>query len=269
MSSSTAGEIALGLGVFAFSGAAFYVVQSVFNMASTIQNRYLDILPYTASSGDGQVIIHQDPNVYSDAKTIIPSDNERTGIEFSYSFYLVVNEATFDNEGTDSLKCVFYKGNDNNPWPLLSPGVFIRNTTNTLRIILGSFNDAYKHIDIENIPIKKWFHVVLNYKKSALEVYINGKLVNKMTYEDALPYNNYGNINIFTTITKRVNLPNNRNIDFKGPIDGKISNLTYTRYALSFTEIQKLFNRGPSNTSKAAANVELPPYLADSWWTNQ
>lgn len=268
MSSSVAGEIALGVGVFAFAGAAFYVAQSVFNMASTIQNRYLDILPYTASSEDGQVIIYQDPKVYSDAKTIIPSDNERTGIEFSYSCYLVVNETTFDSTGNDTLKCVFYKGNDNNPWPLLSPGVFVRNTTNTLRIILGSFGDAYKHIDIENIPVKKWFHLVLNYKKSALEIYVNGKLVNKMSYDDALPYNNYGNINIFSSKTKTVNLQN-RSINFNGSINGKISNLTYTRYALSFSEIQKLFNKGPSNTTKAAANVELPPYLASDWWVNQ
>jgi len=267
--SSVAGEIALGLGITALAGAAFYVVQSVFNMASTVQNRYLNVLPYTASSEDGQVIIYQDPKVYSDAKTIIPSDNERTGIEFSYSFYLVVYEPTFDNTGNDTLKCVFYKGNDNNPWPLLSPGVFVKNTTNTLRIVLGSFNDPYKHIDVENIPIKKWFHVVLNYKKSALEVYVNGRLVNKIIYEDALPYNNYGNINIFSSATKSVHLPNNKTISFNGSINGKISNLTYTRYALSFTEIQQLFNKGPSNTTKAAANVELPPYLADSWWTNQ
>jgi hypothetical protein len=267
-SSNFPGEIALGVGVVAVAGAAFYVSQSAFNMVSTVKNRYLNILDYTASSEDGKLTVYQDPVLYKDAKTVLPSDNERTGTEFSYSFYLVVNEGTFDS-GADNLNCVFYKGNDNNPWPLLSPGVFVKGDKNTLRIVFGSFNDPYKHIDIENIPIKKWFHVVLNYKKSALEVYINGKLVNKMLFDDALPYSNYSNINIFSNKSATITLPNSKIITFNGSVNGKLSNLIYTRYALSFTEIQDIFNKGPSTSTKAAINNELPPYLADSWWTSQ
>jgi hypothetical protein len=268
-SSNISGDIALGVGVFAVAGAAFYVAQSVFNMASTIRNRYLEVVPYTANSEDGQVIVQQNPIAYTDAKTITPSDNERTGIEFAYSFYLLINEGTFDNNGADTLKSVFYKGNDNKPWPLLSPGVFVRNTKNTLRVVMGSFSDAYKHIDIENIPVKKWFHVVLNYKNSALEVYVNGKLVNKLLFDDALPYNNYSNVILFSSAKMPISLPNNQNITFDGPIQGKVSNLTYTRYALSFTEIQQLYNKGVSNMTKAEINNEIPPYLADSWWINR
>ena len=269
-STNFSGEIALGVGIFAAAGAAFYVAQSVFNMASTIRNRYLEVLPYTANSEDGQVIVQQNPIAYKeDAKTITPSDNERTGIEFAYSFYILVNEGTFDNNGADTLKSVFYKGNDNKPWPLLSPGVFVRNTKNTLRIVMGSFSNAYNYIDIENIPIKKWFHVILNYKNSALEIYVNAKLVNKMLFDDALPYNNYSNINIFSSAKMPISLPNNQSITFDGPIQGKISNLIYTRYGLSFTEIQQLYSRGVSNMTKAEVNNEIPPYLADSWWVNQ
>ena len=259
-SSNFPGEIALGVGVFALAGAAFYTVQSVFNMATTIQNRYLELMPYTASS-DKQEVIKQSGTA---AKQILPSDNERTGIEFAYSFYLLVNEATFDGE--DKLHNVFYKGHDNNPWPLLSPGVFVTGNSNTLRIIYSSFNDAYKHIDIENIPVGKWFHIVLNYQKNALEVHVNGKLVKKLSFEDALPYSNFGNINIFSNAIKTANLPNNRNIRFDGAITGKLSNLIYTRYALSFKEIKAFYDKGPSNTTRVVSNDELPPYLADSWW---
>lgn len=261
-SSNFPGEIALGLGVITITGAAFYIVQSVFNMANTIQNRHLELLPYTQSSEKSTII----PQLGTTAKQILPSDNERTGTEFAYSFYLIVNETTFDGE--DTLRCVFYKGNDNNPWPLLSPGVFIKGDSNTLRIVYGNFNDAYKHIDIENIPVNKWFHVVLNYQKNALEVHINSKLVKKLSFEDALPYNNFGNINIFNNAKKTVNLKNtnNNNIRFNGSITGKLSNLVYTRYALSFKEIKSFYDKGPSSNTKAVANDELPPYLADSWW---
>jgi hypothetical protein len=262
-SSNFPGEIALGLGIVTLTGAAFYTVQSVFNMATTIQNRYLELLPYTLSS-DKQEIIQQDPSTFTDAKTILPSENERTGTEFSYSFYLLVNEGTFDGE--DNLHSVFFKGNDNNPWPLLSPGVFVKGNSNTLRIIYGSFSDAYNHIDIENIPVGKWFHVVLNYQKNALEVHINGRLVKKLSFENALPYNNFGNINIFSNSVKTVNLPNNRNVRFNGAITGKLSSLIYTRYALSFKEIKEFYDKGPSSSTKVVSSDELPPYLADSWW---
>lgn len=257
------GEIVLGIGVFALAGAAFYSAQSVFNMATTLQSRYLELIPYTITS-DKQQTIPQDSTKYSNAKPILPSDNERTGIEFSYSFYLLVNENTF--EGQDTLHSVFYKGHENKPWPLLSPGVFVKGDSNTLRVVLGSFSDAYKYIDIENIPINKWFHVVLNYQKNALEVHINGKMVKKLSFEDALPYMNYGNINIFNNSVQTINLPNNRNIRFNGSINGKLSNLIYTRYALSFSEIKSLYEKGPSSTTQVVTNDQLPPYLADSWW---
>jgi hypothetical protein len=261
-SSNFPGEIALGLGIVTLAGATFYTVQSVFNMATTVQNRYLELLPYTLNSEKSEIIV-QDP-LKKDSKIVLPSENERTGMEFAYSFYLLVNENTFNGE--DNLHCVFYKGNNNYPWPLLSPGVFVLGNTNTLRVIYGSFNDAYKHIDIENIPVGKWFHVVLNYQKDALEVHINGKLVKKLLFDDALPYNNFANINVFNNAERTINLPNSRIIRFKGSITGKISNLIYTRYALSFKEIKLFHDKGPSNNTKVISNDELPPYLADSWW---
>jgi len=261
------GEIGLGIGIVILTGVAFYVIQSVFNMAETVQNRYVEILPYTVNSEDKQIIIQQDSNKYSDAKPILSSDNERTGIEFAYSFWLAVNESTFD--GSDVLHNVFYKGYDNNPWPLMSPGVFIKGDTNTMRIVFGNYTDPYNHIDIENIPVNKWFHVVLNFQKLSLEVHINGKMVNKLSFEKALPYSNYGNINIFNTITKTVTVPNNRIIAYKGAISGKLSNLIYTRYAVSYNEIQNFYNKGPSTVVKASSSVELPPYLSSDWYTSQ
>jgi hypothetical protein len=259
------GEIGLGLGTVILTGVAFYIVQSVFNMSQTVQNRYIDILPYTALSDDSQLIIQQDINTYPDAKPILASDNERTGIEFAYSFWVAVNETTFN--GQDVLRNVFYKGYDNNPWPLMAPGVFIKGDTNTMRIVYSSFSDSYNHIDIENIPVNKWFHVVLNFQKSALEIHINGKMVNKLPFESSLPYSNYGNINVFNNVTKTVNIPNNRVVAYQGSISGKISNLLYTRYAVSYNEIQTFYSKGPSTIVKTTSSTEKPPYLSSDWYT--
>ena len=262
-------EIALGLGIVLVTGASFYLVESVFSMSSTIKNRFVELLPYTASSEDKQIVLQQDTTKFPNAQPILPSDNERTGIEFSYSFYLLVNENTF--EGQDTLHNVFYKGYSNNPWPLQSPGVYIRGNVNTMRILLNSYKDPFAYVDIENIPVGKWFHVVLNYQNTALEIHINGRLTKKQTYTDSLPNLNYENITIFSNNVTTINRPNAKipNIQFKGSIFGKLSNLVYTRYAISYTEIQSLFKKGPSSITKSPMATETPPYFADSWWANQ
>ena len=262
-------EIALGLGIVLITGASFYIVESVLSMANTIQNRFIELLPYTASSEDKQLVLQQDTKKFSNAQPILPSDNEKTGIEFSYSFYLLVNENTF--EGQDTLHNVFYKGYSNNPWPLQSPGVYIRGNVNTMRIFVNSYKEPFSHIDIENIPVGKWFHVVLNYQNSALEVHVNGRLAKKQAYSDSLPYLNYENITIFSNNVTTINRPNaNPNsIRFNGSIYGKLSNLIYTRYALSYNEIQKLLKKGPSTITKSPMATETPPYFADSWWVNR
>jgi hypothetical protein len=260
-------EIAFGLGVTVLAGAAFYVVKSVFNMSTILQNRYLELVPNTIID-DAQVIVFQDAKTYSTAKTILPSVNERTGMEFSYSFFLSVDQNTFNN-GEEVLYSVFYKGYDNNPWPLLSPGVFIMGNNNTMRVIMSSLKEPYNYVDVENIPINKWFHVVLNYQNSALEVFINGKIVKKLYFNNALPYNNFQNINIFNKKTLTVNIPTGRNIRFQGSINGKISRLIYTRYALSVSEIQSLYKKGPSSIITTATPSVETSYLSDSWWVNQ
>lgn len=258
-------EIMLGLGIVLVTGASFFIMQSVFDMANTIQNRYVELIPRTVSSEDKQIVFEQDITKRADAKQILSSDNERTGMEFAYSFYLEVNENNFD--GTDNLHPVFYKGYPNSLWPLQSPGVFIKGDTNTMRIIMSSFSDPYNHVDVENIPIGKWFHVVLNFKKLALDVYVNGKIVKKLKFNDTLPYTNYQNLIVFPNNTPSdINRPNLPSIRYSTCVKGKLSNLIYTRYALSVREIQNFFSKGPSNIVATPKSTETPPYFADSWW---
>ena len=262
-------EIALGLGIVLLSGTTFFIIESVYNMATTLQNRFIQLLTTTASASDGQIILQQDTNKYTNAQPILPSDNERTGIEFSYSFYLLVNQLTF--EGQDTLHNVFYKGYPNNPWPLQSPGVYIRGNVNTMRILLNSYNNIFNYVDIENIPVGKWFHVVLNFQKLALEVHVNGRLAKKLPFSDSLPYINYENITIFSTIVSTKNMPTSTpsSVAFNGAINGKISNFVYTRYALSYNEIQTLYKQPPSQVTTTPVVSETPPYFADSWWAGQ
>jgi len=265
--SSIPGEIGLGFGIVVIAALFFFVVKMVFQSTSVLQKRFTELLPYTAIASSGKILLQQDINKDANALPILSSDNERTGIEFAYSLFLLVNEDTID--GTDTLKTVFYKGYDNGPWPLLAPGVFIRGNSNTMRVVYNSSTQPYNYIDVENIPIGKYFHVVLNYKSNALEIHINGRITKKLTFEGGVPYSNFSNVTIFgNTRDLTITRPTLPSIHFKGAINGQISNLMYTRYALSYGEINNLLSKGPSDVVKQKAN-EVPPYLADSWWADQ
>lgn len=264
---NVSGEVGISMVIVVLIGVTFYISQTVMKVSDTLQSRYIEVLPYTLSSEDKKLIIQQDISKDVNAKPILLSENERTGIEFAYSFYLYILEKTFE-KGTKTLKSVFYKGYDDKPWPLLAPGVFMLGSTNTMRIVFNSYDNAYNYVDIENIPVKKYVHVVLNFKKLALEVYINGRLAKKLNFNDTLPYFNYGNLVIFNPKETSVQIQNGERIEFDGSIVGRVSNIIYTRYALSFSEIQSFLNKGPSKQMRTT-EPEKPPYLANSWWTDQ
>jgi hypothetical protein len=224
------------------------------------------------------IVVRQDPSD-PNAKMLLHSDNEFTGVEFTYSFFLFVDPATFDT--SNGLKHVFYKGYST-PFPLLGPAVFVRSDENTLRIFMNSYKSWYSYVDIQNVPVQKWFYVAIVFRANTLEVYINGNLKGRIPMEKTYPYQNYQNLIIFgkstfnsnTTIgNKLVNLQGVEE-DFKvtGTMAGQLSRFYHYRYALSFAEIQANANMGPSSTidmpTTQSANSYLQNSLVDSWYTS-
>jgi hypothetical protein len=264
------GETVLGLVIIAVTTALFFTAEGLYTASQVIGNRYQHLMDYTAPSDDKALVIHQDISKYPEAKPILLSDNEPSGIEFAYSFFLFVNPATFTGDAV--LHHVWHKGYGC-VWPLMGPGVFFRSDTNALRVVMNTYENPYTFIDIMNIPIKKWFHVVLNCKKGGLEVHINGNLANKIRFENTLPYMNYQDIILFSTANYTLRgsttpAVGSEMLDVRGSFKGFMSEFIYTRYSLSFTEIQALLNAGPSKRMKTQS-MELPPYLAESWWATK
>jgi hypothetical protein len=237
------------------------------------------LVPNTSPSSSAIVVV-QDPKL-PDPKMILASDNERTGYEFTYSFFLYVDPATMNTAGdtVDVLKQVFYKGYSK-PFPLLGPGVFVRSSTNTMRVFMNSYKSWYSYVDIPNIPLAKWFHTAIVFRANNLEVYVNGNMAGRISMESTAPYQNYENLVIFggntydsTEATKYKNQGTGDAEKFKvGPaIIGQISRLSYYRYALSFSEIQANVNEGPSSQIDLPAGASpgsfLNNTLTDSWYT--
>jgi hypothetical protein len=243
-------------------------VQFIYYIITSKSLNFVTLLDKTVISDANMTTISQNPN----SEESIPigiSVNERTGIEFAYSFFIYVNQSTFD--GNHRLKHIFHKGYTS-PWPLMGPGVFMLGDANTMRVVMNTQTSPFTYVDVTNIPVGKWVHVVLNCYKNGLDVYINGNLATRLPLAGNMPYQNFQNIVIFSPSNKRLSKTVTQSlpfdINFGGSISGKLSELKYARYALSINEINSLMAGGPS-THVTVSTSETPPYNADTWWTDQ
>lgn len=261
--------MAMGFMTVAIGFMLIFTIEMLYKTTSEARNRFQTLLNYTASPDDMMITIHQDISKYPDAKPIGLSMNERTGIEFGYSFYIYINPATFSGDAT--FKHVFHKGYAN-PWPLMAPGVFMHGTTNTMRVVMNTYKNPFTYADVKNIPVQKWVHVVLNSYKGGLDIFVNGNLANRITFTDTLPYQNFQDVVLFSNANNNTlrgsGIPalNGEDFNLAGAFKGHLSNLVYARYALSMNEIQRLMSAGPSTVVKQT-QMDKPPYLGDDWWT--
>lgn len=271
------------------------IVAAVFFIYMILETLYRAYLGYSGAriavypvTGNKTKVIKQDPKA-AGAITLPPSENQLTGIEFSYSCFLYISEDT--ETGEEGWATIFYKGYESGPFPLLGPGLFIStnssgtgNTTGspTLRVIMNTYDNWFNPIDVNQFPLNKWVHVGLVLRKNAMEVYINGNLANKKNFAGTLPYQNYQPLNLFpntktsspdsqwksTATEQKKGIPVGENFIVKGKASGYISNLYYFSYAMTYSEIQAMMAMGPSEEFDQGS-MDKPPYLIDSWWTQR
>jgi hypothetical protein len=158
----------------------------------------------------------------------------------------------------------------------------MRSDENTMRIFMNSYKSWYSYVDIQNVPVQKWFYVAVVFRANTLEVYINGNLKGRIPMEKTYPYQNYQNLIVFgqskfnsrTTLGNKVTNLQGVEEDFivTGTMAGQLSRLCHYRYALSFAEIQANANQGPSSTvdmsTTQSASSYLQNSLVDSWYTS-
>jgi len=204
------------------------------------------------------IVFPQDPSIEG-AKTISRSINATDGIEFTWSVWINIDNLTY-NSG--KYKCVFYKGNDyaTNPndteavglnFPNNAPGVYIAPNTNNLIIMMNTFNVINEEIVINDIPLNKWFNVIIRCQNNTLDIYINGTITKSHTLH-GVPKQNYGDIYVAPL----------------GGFDGYISNLWYYNYALGTSEISRLVSKGPNTkmTGSKSFDIKNPNYLSLRWF---
>jgi hypothetical protein len=117
---------------------------------------------------------------------------------------------------------------------------------------MNTYNSDTEEINIPNIPRNKWLNVIIRCKNTKIDVYING-LIAQSYQLNAVPKQNYGSVHVAGN----------------GGFPGFISNLSYYKYALSISEIQRLNSYGPNlNLIQGSGKYEItaPDYLSLRWY---
>lgn len=223
------------------------------------------------------------------------SRDEQPGSAFSYSMFIFVHPDTFESSNGPADQCksspgqeahgfsqvklkhIFHKGSDAG-FPNLAPAVFVQSDVNTLRVYMNTINAWDNYVSVPNIPVGKWFHLVVLLKGVNLDVYVNGNIAVRMKLA-TVPKLNTGPLYVM----KNVYFPDKEGYDkslfndftVTGPMKGMVSRLKYFSYALNYAHIDALY-RERANTSSiiqpsvgADPNGQQPPYFWDDWWVNK
>lgn len=218
-------------------------------------------LIYGILDGTNALVIPQDPS----NKVSVPiyrSNNQSTGIEFSYSIWLLLS----DNNNTGiQYQNIFNKGDsfygpDGISTVNNGPGLYLKslqNNENSLHLIMDTVDPSQPHsvIDIKSLPFSKWFNITIRLENKILDVYVNGTISNRQNIQ-FVPKQNYNDVNICQN----------------GGFKGQLSNLRYFNYALSAFQINNIVMKGPNQTmsklGKSSTNGS-PYFLSSSWYSNQ
>ena len=201
-----------------------------------------------------QIIFQQDPS-NNGAVTIYRSVNATDGIEFTWSVWVLINNLN-SSGSTSTYKHIFSKGNSNLQEnglisPNNAPGLYIAPNTNTLVVMMNTFNVINEEILIPDIPLNKWVNVIIRCQNTTLDVYVNGTIARSVDLV-GVPKQNYGDVYVA----------------MNGGFPGYISNLWYHNYALGTAAIQRIAENGP-NTKMIGSNGlsdKFFDYLSMRWF---
>jgi hypothetical protein len=210
----------------------------------------------------GNLTIPQDPS-QPNAITILRSTNDAAGIAFTWSAWIYIKQNDATNEST-GYHHVFNKGSanpiNNDPAmkgimaPNNGPGLYLKSDYSGIRVVMSTFEKSNTYVDVDNIPINKWFNVIIRVENTILDVFMNGDLAQRLQL-DAVPFQNYGDVNVA------------KNHGF----NGLISSLRYYNTALGTRAISNIISAGPNlkviGSSGGAPGVM--DYLSMRWFYSQ
>ena len=219
-------------------------------------------------------IIPQDPK-NTQAITVMRSNNESSGIEFTWSVWL--NNTTSTKATSKTYSHIFSKGGNgifesngvmktNN-----APGVYFVNyndsqngTTATANdkavktnIVIymnvattnPSSNSISDEIEILGVPKGSWFNLVIRLENKVMDVYINGTLTKRHIFSN-VPIQNYDDVYVCGN----------------GGFTGMLSDLRYFNRALNVFEINNIVASGPNLVLNDGSSKNSISQLSTIWY---
>lgn len=207
----------------------------------------------------GNLRIPQDPS-QANAVTIIRSKNDAGGIGITWSVWLYIKQnSKIDATNVGKWRHVFNKGSIKPDgtgimMPNNGPGLYLKDDYSAIRVIMSTFDNPNTSVDVENIPINKWFNVIIRVENTVLDVFINGDLAQRLPL-NSVPFQNYGDVNVA----------------INSGFNGLISSLRYYNVTLGTRAIANIVSEGP-NLKVIGASGGAPglmDYLSMRWFYGQ
>ena len=256
---------------FAFIIVVLVVFMLLFRLGAIIMSYFFMPTgsPYLVQGkigGSEAIVIQQDTR--SSFPIVKLSENETTGIEFTYNVWIyLTGEHTRNtyrhvfNKGTIGTSTDYSKGNN-------APGLYVKtndNGTNSARIYMDTMQEdgalasglssKSAFIDLNELPNRKWINIAIRLQNRIMDVYVNGVLTGRKDLE-YVPRQNYGVVNVCA------------NSGFRG----SLSNLRYYDSALNVFQINQIVASGPDlSASKSGASAEMTGfyyYLSSQFYQN-
>jgi hypothetical protein len=219
------------------------------------------------NQGNNSLQITQDP-AKAGSIQILRSNNRSTGMEFTWSVWLLINSLNTDK----SYQHVFSKGGNgtfdtttgimkvNN-----APGVYLKQESDgtcTLHIVMNTASSVpttdittiSESVDVNVIPMKEWVNVMIRLQNKIMDIYVNGTITKRLVFTN-VPLQNYDDIWVCQN--------NGKGTGFSG----QLSNLRYFNRALNIFEINNIVSAGP-NLYTSTGPTFVQNYLSSSWYTS-
>ena len=184
----------------------------------------------------------QDPSV-DGSKTIIRSNNEDQGIEFTWSVWVFIEDIA---AGAGKYRHVFHKGDspvkageDGIIYPNNCPGLYLAPNTNNMYVIMSTYNDYKEEVMVPGIPLQKWVNIIIRVKNKTMDIYVNGVITQSILL-NGVPKQNFGDVWMCSN----------------GGFDGYVSNLWYYAEAIGVSKIAEINRKGPNRKMLGQSGME-------------
>jgi hypothetical protein len=188
------------------------------------------------------------------AKPILRSDDQRYGVEFSWSVWIYLNDYQYRK---GERKHIFHKGDDKlneKGMPTTqAPGLYLHSNKNALVVMMNTFKGVGEEVVIDDIPLHKWINIIIRIEGNIMDIYINGAIAIRHILSDVVKQN-YGDTHM----------------NLNGGFSGMLSDLWYFNHAINTAEILKIVRDGPNLTmiedSPSTGLNVFPPYFSLRWY---